>query len=65
MIVDVTGTELIPGNFGQDCPGNGEHNNIECCCEECDYMQCCIQACWREYCAICKNPDCPRKPPEV
>ena len=36
MIIDVTGIELIPGNNGEDCPGNGEHidNNgkvIECC----------------------------------
>ena len=43
MIIDVTGIELIPGNNGLDCPGNGEHkdkngNYIECCCDECDYM---------------------------
>ena len=25
MIIDVTGIELIPGNNGADCPGNGEH----------------------------------------
>ena len=42
MIVDVTGTELIPGNFGRDCPGNGEHRNIECCCEECNYYLRCF-----------------------
>ena len=38
MIVDVTGVVLIPGNQGRDCPGNGNQPNIECCCDECDYM---------------------------
>ena len=42
MITDVTGTELIPGNYGRDCPGNGEHQGGECCCEECDYMLLCF-----------------------
>ena len=23
--IDITGIELIPGNCGKDCPGNGEH----------------------------------------
>lgn len=37
----------IPGNNGRDCPLNGEHFDdngklIECCCDECDYMMCCI-----------------------
>lgn len=37
MIIDVTGIELIPGNNGEDCPGNGEHKdengnyNLKCC----------------------------------
>lgn len=47
MITDITGTQLIPGNGGEDCPGNGEHydengNLIECCCDECDYLQYCL-----------------------
>jgi hypothetical protein len=42
MIIDVTGTKLIPGNHGKDCPGNGEHEGIECCCDECNYMLCCF-----------------------
>ncbi len=33
MIIDITGIELIPGNHGKDCPGNGENGN-ECCCDE-------------------------------
>lgn len=49
MLIDITGTILIPGNGGSDCPGNGSHYDangrlIECCCDECDYMICCIGA---------------------
>ncbi len=29
MIIDVTGTILIPGNNSQDCAGNGEHFDEE------------------------------------
>ena len=48
LIIDVTGIELIPGNLGTDCPGNGEHINengelIECCCDECDYLLDCLE----------------------
>lgn len=28
---------LTPSFHGRDCLGNGEHENIECCCDECDY----------------------------
>ena len=42
MIVDVTRTILIPGNEGKDCPANGTDPNVECCCEECDYLWCCL-----------------------
>ena len=65
MIIDVTGIELIPGNNGEDCPGNGEHidNNgkvIECCCDECDYLICCLETHNQEYCKICSDFKCPR-----
>ena len=48
MIIDITGIELTPGNGGKDCLGNGEHvdekgNLIECCCDECDYLICCLE----------------------
>lgn len=48
MIVDVTGIELTPGNFGINCLGNGTHFDengklIECCCDECDYLGCCFE----------------------
>ena len=48
MIVDVSGTVLTPGNYGEDCMGNGKHfdengNLIECCCDECDYLICCTE----------------------
>lgn len=38
-----TGALLHPG-VPDRCPGNGNHPDIECCCDECDY--------WREC-----NPD--------
>ncbi len=41
MIIDVTGVVLTLGNNGRDCDGNWEHD--ECCCDECDYMMCCVQ----------------------
>ena len=46
MIFDITGIEIIPGNHGKNCPGNGEtydenHHLIECCCDECDlFLEC-------------------------
>lgn len=66
MIIDITGIELIPGNNGNDCPGNGEHydkngNRIECCCDECDYMLCCLESHGKENCKICSDSKCPRK----
>ena len=42
MIIDVTRTELTPGNHGNNCLGNGTHKNVECCCDECGYMLCCV-----------------------
>ena len=60
MIIDVTGTELIPGNMGEECLGNGKQRAIECCCDECDYLQCCIDQNWHERCKKCKDRDFPR-----
>lgn len=64
MIIDVTGTVLIPGNGGEDCPGNGKHYNtegiVECCCEECDYQLCCLGDAVEEECQICNDKACPR-----
>ena len=66
MLIDVTGIELTPGNCGNDCLGNGEHfddrgNPIECCCDECDYMLCCLPNFHPARCSICSVSDCPRK----
>ena len=60
MIIDVTGTILIPGNDGRDCPGNGLHPGIECCCDECDYYLCCIDTHDGKECAICSDCYCER-----
>lgn len=33
--------ELTPSPHGELCKGNGEHEGIECCCDECDfYLEC-------------------------
>ena len=61
MIIDVTGVVLMPGNGGKDCLGNGEHPGIECCCDECDYMQCCLENKDNWRCIGCKDMSCPRK----
>lgn len=64
MIIDVTGIVLIPGNNGRDCPGNGKHVDknghvIECCCDECDYMACCLDNRHVYACAACEDYECP------
>ncbi len=56
MIIDVTGTVLIPGEYGQFCPGNGMNPKVECCCEECDYQLCCFD---QTSCKDCTDKDCP------
>ena len=60
MIIDITGTILMPGNEGRDCPGNGEHPGVECCCDECDYMMCCFGGFPARSCDTCTNRHCPR-----
>ena len=59
MLIDITGTELTPGNLGKDCLGNGLHDEIECCCDECDYMLCCFGSQYPSQCNTCKDRDCP------
>ena len=60
MIIDITGTILIPGNQGKDCPGNGEHPGVDCCCDECDYMLCCLDRHKSSEYKSCTDRDCPR-----
>ena len=62
MIIDTTGVELIPGNRGLDCPGNGFIPTIECCCDECDYMLCCLESHKPQECKDCKDLYCPHAP---
>ncbi len=64
MIIDVTGTILIPGNSGKNCSGNGFHKDsncdlIECCCDECDYMICCLPSHNPKECKTCDIYKCP------
>lgn len=60
MIVDITGVILVPGNQGKDCPGNGEDPDAECCCNECDYLLCCVDEKYPDPCSGCTDRDCPR-----
>ena len=60
MIIDSTGVILIPGNYGRDCPANGENPDVECCCDECDYMRCCFDETHFGRCQNCAEKDCPR-----
>lgn len=59
MILDITGTELIPGNCGINCSGNGLHPEYLCCCDECDYMLCCLEDHDSENCKMCDDTNCP------
>lgn len=64
MIIDITGIELTPGNFGKNCLGNGEHydehgNILECCCDECSYMMCCLKDHDPNECMTCTDNNCP------
>lgn len=65
MIIDITGISLMPGNLGQDCLGDGTHMDkngkiIPCCCDACDYVQCCLYMHGNDLCAACTDTDCPR-----
>ncbi len=62
MIIDITGTILTPGNQGKDCLGNGLHPDWECCCDECDYMLCCLESHDQKDCLSCKDSHCPHAP---
>lgn len=64
MIIDITGIVLTPGNCGVNCLGNGLHKNflkqtIPCCCDECDYMICCLTDHDNNTCTICNDQNCP------
>lgn len=60
MIKDATGIVLIPGNCGTDCPGSWEYAGLDCCCDECDYMLCCLENHNPKDCLTCCDKDCPR-----
>ena len=62
MIIDITGIILTPGNLGRDCVGNGQHEHFECCCDECDYMLCCLDEHNPNDCLICEDLYCPHSP---
>ena len=64
MILDSSGLKLVPRNQGRNCPGNGSALDscgrlLECCCDECDYMMCCIEEHDMEACVDCSDLLCP------
>lgn len=52
--------KLMPGNEGKDCPGNGTVHGIECQCDECDYLMCCVPEYSPDECEECNIDYCPR-----
>lgn len=47
IIIGSSGYKLTPGNNGESCRFNGNCKNIfgktiECRCDECDYLMCCL-----------------------
>lgn len=58
VIKDATGITLTPGNLGKDCAGS---HAGECCCDECDYLQCCLWPESIDACDVCTDTDCPRR----
>lgn len=67
ILIDITGTEIIPGNLGKDCFGNGkyfdEYGEMIFCCEECDYFMCCFPPAGTQGCAGCTDVYCPKYAP--
>lgn len=55
MMIDIAENKLTPGDFGKGCSGNGEHKDIECCCDECDYLMCCIDENYLQGCKCCQD----------
>ena len=53
--------ELWPGRRGERCPGNGKTKGIECLCDECDFMLCCLDTHDDAECINCTTPNCPRR----
>jgi len=57
--------KLTPGNNGENCRFNGNCKNIfgktiECCCDECDYLMCCLPEKYAKSCENCSGGSCPR-----
>ena len=42
QIIDSSGTPLTPSWQGNNCLGNGEYGEYECCCDECGYYLYCF-----------------------
>ena len=61
MIIDIVDDILTPGDCGKYCIGNGMNIDenviqIECCCDECNYLACCNTE--KLNCKNCSESDC-------
>ena len=65
IIIGSSGYKLTPGNNGESCICNGKSKNIfgrkiESCCDECDYLMCCLPEEYAKSCENCSDGSCPR-----
>lgn len=63
-MIDKNNYKLTPGNKGKNCICNGKHYDndgklITICCDECDYLMCCIEEI--NDCYSCMVASCPNK----
>ena len=64
MIENENGIPLTSGNGGRNCLANGrffdkQGKPIESCCDECDYLMCCVGDYTDADCRVCDDPFCP------
>ena len=64
MRIEIITSRYIPGDGGKLCRYNGRHysvfgNKIECECDGCEYILCCVEMVGREKCGRCRDVVCP------
>ena len=64
MRIEIITSRYIPGDGGKLCRYNGRHysvfgNKIECECDGCEDILCCVERVGREKCGRCRDVFCP------
>ena len=64
MLSDKNNKQPYPGNNGRLCIFNGSHLDkngkaVECRCDECSYLMCCLDNFSESDCYSCKELNCP------